>query len=175
MGSNNRYLTPLQQYVSYLQSQLNGGGTSIPTPSESGRKNRMLEQFKEIGWNENVLQTKFKNLTDDMLDGTKYRDDELILGFVELWFYEIELDTRIQIGFDTTIEKILQSMGLSVSASNNAEYAISPLYDTCYTNSQLVELAIEYLLGYNDPISDINSTHYYKPEIVDTWIPFSNE
>jgi hypothetical protein len=146
---------------------MNGSGTSLPRPSESGRKRRILEKFKEIGWEESVLQTKFKNLTDEMLDDTKYSDSEIILGFVELWINDI--------GFDTTIEKTLQSMGLSVSASNKAEHAISPLYNTCYTNSQLIELAIEYLLGYDDPISDINSTHYYKPEIVDTWIPFSNE
>ena len=165
MFSNNIHNSTLE-YVSYLQSQMNGGGTSLPRPSESIRKNSLLQKFKETGWKQSVLKKRFKNLTDEMMDDPDYHDEELIQGFVQVWLHEI--------GFDTTIEKTLQSMGLSVSASNKAEYAISPLYNTCYTNPQLIELAIQYLLGYFNPISDIHATHYYRPEIVDTWIPFSN-
>jgi hypothetical protein len=164
MFANSMRLTILED-VSYLISQMNGGGAVGASTSRNGRKKRLLQKFREIGWKQSILQKRFKNLREGMMY-MDYREEELIRGFVYIWFEEI--------GFDTTIEKTLKTMGVEEEVAKKIEIVIAPLYNTCYTDTQLIQIAIQSMLGYFKPLTDANITHFYNPEILNTWIPYTN-
>jgi hypothetical protein len=147
--------------VNYLTQQMaEGGGLTL---AKTGRKLSMLNKFKEAGWTQSSLNKRFKTLDDSMMIYDD-RDEDLVRAFSDKWHNSQ--------GFDETIEKTLLNMGVSSRAAKKADYAISPLLNTCYTYSQLMRIAVNYLLGYYKPISPQNVTHFYKPDVLNTWIPF---
>ena len=109
------------------------------------KKDRLVETFLKAGWMEPYLQIRFKYLTDKMLN-SKYEDEEIVRGFAHVWQEEV--------GFDTTIEHTLMRMGIKNSVAAKADDAISPLIDTCYTNSQLIGMAVNYILGFYKSVFD---------------------
>jgi hypothetical protein len=163
MFANSIRLTTLED-ISYLLSQMNGGGAVVASTSRNGRKKRLLQKFREIGWKQSILQKRFKNLREGMMD-MEYREEELIRGFVYLWLEEI--------GFDLTIEKTLKNMGVEEAVTKKIEFILKPLYNTSYTNAQLIQIAIQIMLGYFKPLTELSTTHFYNPEIINTWIPYT--
>ena len=145
------------------QKLMNGGGKTV---SRHGSKSRsLLQTFQKTGWKQSVLQKQFKSLTDKMLQNNDEQDTERLRVFADIWFEEL--------GFDTSIEKTLLNMGLTVRAANIADQAISPLLYTCYSHKQIIQIAIQYLLGYYKPLTPPNGTHFYRPELHDQWIPYT--
>jgi hypothetical protein len=149
------------EYVNYLTQQMaKGAGLTL---AKSGKKLSLLNKFKESGWTQTFLTKKFKTLNDRMMIYDD-RDEDLVRAFCDKWHEEE--------GFDETIEKTLLKMGVSSRTAKKADYAISPLLNTCYTYSQIMRITVKYLLGHYKPISPENITHFYRPDILNVWIPF---
>jgi hypothetical protein len=150
--------------VNYLTREMAlGGGLTPAKYATSGRKVSLLNKFKEAGWTQASLKKRFKTLNDNMMIYND-RDEDLVRAFSDNW-YENQ-------GFDETIEKTLLNMGVSSRSAKRADYAISPLLNTSYTYSQIMRIAVKYLLGHYKPISPDNVSHFYSPDILNVWIPY---
>jgi hypothetical protein len=149
----------------HKEMQKGGGRTTVPSYSQYGSKSQsLLQTFQKTGWKQSALQKRFKNLDDSMIQNGHVQNEERLRAFVDIWYNEI--------GEFSTIQDMLIKLGLQKQAAKRADVAISPLLNTCYTYSQLIQIAIHYLMGYYDPITPSTTTHFYKPEIVNSWIVY---
>jgi hypothetical protein len=130
-----------------------------------GRKRSLLNLFRKAGWKQSALDTRFQMLSDDMLSQNDIHEST-VRGFGTLWYEEQ--------GFDTSIAKTLVNLGFSASVAKNADYAISPLQHTCYTNAQLIQIAIQHAMGYFKPMTAPDTTYFYSPNQTEEWIPYRN-
>jgi len=156
------YVMETVKYISHEMNIMKGGGYSKP----SGQKRSMYTAFKKTGWTAPSLDARLGPLTNDMIEDD-IQNDDYIRGFSSLWFDEQ--------GFDTTISQTLLNMGIDMKSAKKAEEAIGSLYNTCYTNKQLIQIAIQYLMGYYKPLTAVNRTYYYKPAIINEWILFKKQ
>lgn len=150
------------------QMQIQGGGKT-PSSKRSEYVTPLLQSFKTIGWKESVLKDRFSALSDRMFmkyNYDAYRDNEIIEAFVSMWYNTY--------GFDTTIEKTLRKIGLGASIAKHLDKLYSPLRNNCYTDEQLIALTIQHQMGRFNPLTSPTTTHYYRPDRLDTWIPFQN-
>lgn len=155
----------VMESVRYINKEMNtikGGGYSKP----SSQKRSMVRAFKKTGWTAPSLHARLGTLTNDMID-TDIQNDDYIRGFSNLWFDEQ--------GFDTSVEKTLINMGIDEKYAQKAEEVLESLYNTCYTDKQLIQIAIQYLMGYYKPLTSANRSHYYKPAIINQWILFNKQ
>ena len=164
MRSNNIHPDILYSVSCIYEELKKGGGISTKKITYGPKSQSLIQTFKTLGWKQSVLQKRFKNLTDEMLHDENELNEEHLRVFANLWYDEI--------GFDTTIAKTLINMGLTATVAKKADVAISPLIGTCYTESQIIQIAIQYLLGYYNPITPPNATHFYKADIVNEWIVY---
>jgi hypothetical protein len=141
-----------------------GGGMTKST-HRKGRKQSLINLFRKAGWKQSTLDQKFRTLTDDMLSQNDIHKST-VQAFGSLWYDEQ--------GFDTSIGKTLVNLGFSISIAKQSDYAISPLQNTCYTNAQLIQIAIQYAMGYYKPMTAPNTTHFYSPTQLEEWIPYRN-
>jgi hypothetical protein len=158
----------VEWFVYNLDQQMQGGG-KVPSSKRSEYVIPLLQSFKSIGWKESTLKDRFTGLSDKMFikhNYDAYRDNEIIEGFVLLWFEKY--------GFDTTIEKTLRKIGLSASIAKHLDRLYSPLRNICYTDEQLIALTIQHQMGRFNPLTPPNTSHYYRPDVLDTWTPFQN-
>jgi hypothetical protein len=66
---------------------------------------------------------------------------------------------------------MLYAAGLSRRHANRLAYVILPLHKTCYTQIQLLEIAVEYALGMYDKVLKPGQTYFVDTPVMDTWIP----
>jgi hypothetical protein len=143
-----------------------GGGTTLRmTPRQNSQKQNIMKAFRKAGWKQSVLDKRFRNLTDSMLS-SNITSESLIKGFSYIWHEEQ--------GFDTSIAKTLVNLGISSSIAKYADTAISPLQNTCYTNAQLIQIAIQYILGRFKPMTTPDTSHFHNPTILEKWTKYRN-
>lgn len=155
--------------INHIDDVLNGGGLHYAhkylsfKDAEYAKKTK--ERFIEIGWKKNYINKKFKTLNDALMG--EWSSDEFIVEYVK---YIVEI-------IDTTdsISDNLKKLGLTAKVATYLGKIFSPFNDTCYTNEQLVIIAIEYQLGKNNPITPETTTHYFSPEIVEKWFREKNK
>jgi hypothetical protein len=155
------------QTVYWLNEQMkthNGGGMTKST-HRKGRKQSLLTLFRKAGWTQTALTKRFRTLTDDILSQNDIHPST-VQGFGSLWYNEQ--------GFDTSIAKTLIRMGVAAPIAKQADYVISPLQNTCYTDAQLIQIAIQYAMGHYNPMSAPDTTHFYSPNQIEEWISYRN-
>lgn len=131
--------------INQIEDFLNGGGLPFRSDYISVDKHftkDVIGKFKELGWTENFLRKRFVHLNDKLLD------QWTINQFIEEYTNHI-IDTP---DIDDSIFKNLKKIGLSSQVARHLNHIFSPIKDTCYTNSQLINIAVEYLLGRNKPM-----------------------
>lgn len=111
---------------------------------------------------------KYSRLTeDDLFD---YDDTDFIVKQLK--------NNAEQIGFKGTISKTLYSLGFTKKVSEDTEKRLEPFIDTCYIDSQLIDMAIEQIFGllYNNIVHDENRTHYFIRQTTqqNTWFEVDN-
>lgn len=119
----------------------------------------LIEKFIKLGWTKKFIATKFNHLTDKLLED--WTDDIFIIEYINYLLENTDLEPSL---LDN-----LYKIGLSKKVAKNLDLLFGPLTNTCYTHIQLVILAVEHLLGKNDPITDSTTTHYFKPNLTDIW------
>jgi hypothetical protein len=72
-----------------------------------------------------------------------------------------------------TIYDSLRALGVRDEVARKVEYVLEPLEDTCYTKSQLLDIAIEYLTGKYKPNTSLTTTHPIEPSNLNVWFPYT--
>ena len=113
-----------------------------PNNSHRLHANQIIEQFVHRGWRRSFIEEKLAKLDDAMLEGWKTAQ------FMEDYVKEA-------IHRSDTYPSIKQSMlefGVCEQRAQEAHFVMEPLHNTCYTSSQMVDVALEYLVGRCDPL-----------------------
>lgn len=101
-----------------------------------------------------IIQKYSRLVEDDIID---YDDADFVVKQLK--------NNAERIGFKGTISKTLYSLGFTKRIAEHTEKRLEPFIDTCYTDSQLIDMAIEQIFGllYNNIIHDESRTHYFTP------------
>jgi hypothetical protein len=141
------------EYFSYLTSQ-SGAGLLRTSHKSVKYVQQLIQRFVACGWDYQYIQSRLEGLTDTML--RDYSEEEMILGAVRQWYNENTstlYDGFILIGITSRTAKQLSSL-------------MYPLENTCYTDIQLIEKAIEYKLGFHTSSYPENTTHPFSPNLI---------
>ena len=155
-----------------------GGGISLTSKKKFKRNNRatfkklkhmkQLEKFKEklqhFGWRYNFINNNVPYYIGEELDNI--RENELIKEYTKSLLVK-----AINTHSDKSNYEILYATGLSKKYINKLIYVIHPLYNTCYTHNQLLDIAIEYALGIYEKILKNDQKYLVNTVNLDTWVP----
>jgi hypothetical protein len=138
-----------------------GGGKrkiSIKTRSDK-ESNKFKKTLIELGWNPEYVNHTFRYLTDKLLQN--WSDDSLI---EEIFGEFIE-----EQGWKNTIHESLMGIGIREDVAMKLETILEPLLDSSYTHEQLLNIAIEYILGDYKPIAPESARFLHSPEVINEW------
>ncbi len=155
-------------FVSELETEMRGGG-KVPSSKRTKYVTPLLQRFKSAGWKDSVLKSTLSNLSDKMISKHNYdgfRDEEVIQGFATSWLQKV--------GIDASIETTFRRLGLHAKTAKYIAWILTPLKNTSYTDEQLIEIGIEYLLYPYQPIASPTTTHPHHPELLGKWFPYKN-
>jgi len=93
-------------------------------------------------------------------------------GNDELYMEDLMKVLAHQRGLEGPVYDSLRALGVRDYIALKVEYVLEPLEDTCYTDSQLLDIAIEYLTGKYKPITPPTTTHPIEPSQTNVWIPY---
>lgn len=126
------------------------------------RAKTVLDSLAEKGWTKAYLKTALHNL-----------DDHLLAGWPEELFQEYYMKETAHL--HSTLEESLLKMGIKPSKVQETVFVLKPLQNTCYTQKQLLDVALEYLLGWYKPISPPEASYFLQPDAINTWIPYEEK
>jgi hypothetical protein len=63
-------------------------------------------------------------------------------------------------------------MGIKPSKARETAIVIAPLDNTKYTDKQLLDVALEYILGRYTPIAPPDASYFLQPEDINSWIAY---
>lgn len=149
----------VEDIIKHLQK--GGGKRKLSTIKQSNHPESI--QFKQklidLGWRPAYVIRTFMNLQDIHLANWPHP-----LLIQEMFHYLI----RVQ-GWKNTIHESLMRIGLREDVAINLETILEPLLDSSYTHEQIVDIAIEYVLGRYDPITPPTARFLYHPEMTNEW------
>jgi hypothetical protein len=145
--------------IRYSQEGRGYGRPSKRKQPEYAQTAQLLQTLYELGWRTDYLATTFPHMHDDLL--SNWPDTLLIKNIFSKKIRQ--QDHR------HTIKDSLQRIGLHDSVATKLAAILEPLQDTSYTHAQLLDIAIEYILGDYEPITPPDTTHLFSPEIVNRW------
>lgn len=131
-----------------------GSGTirvSAPIAKRQRKPARKLvreicKRYKELGWREDFIDEFFKEYTDwhFKMEDTEHYVEE----YIEYFYSQARKQNN------RTFNQLLYRMGFAQNVIEQLWSLLEPLHRTEYSDDQLVELAIEYIFGRIDPITD---------------------
>jgi hypothetical protein len=143
-----------EDVIEYIQT----GGGGIPVTASRSRKyaHKVVALCIELGWDPAFIATAFHRL-----------DDRLLLEYPPRLFIEDYFTALIRrLGSPS-----LQQLGLRPEVAALVEPLVEPLYGSSYTDHQVLDTAIYYLLKRYTPIAGPEATHLINPGKVDQWTP----
>jgi hypothetical protein len=155
-------------FIADLETEMQGGG-KIPSSKRAKYVTPLLDRFKSLGWKNSVLNERFSNLSDKVYSKYNYdgfRDEEVIQGYATVWVSKV--------GIDASIETTFKKLGLHAKVAKYIAWILTPLKNTSYTDQQLIEIGIEYLLYPYKPTTSPTTTHPYYPELIGEWFPYKH-
>ena len=137
-----------------------GGGVSRVRIRENPESTTIRQAFVSQGWSSQYVARTFARLTD------RHVEEYTPLEFISEWaHYTISTLEDIE-----DLQDGLQSLGLRSEIIARLLTVVLPLQNTSYTNDQLLDIAIEYLLQETHPrIQPIRSGFFTEPDVVNTW------
>ena len=147
-----------------IQTIINQSGSGYRLSRGKKRKYNHTTDFIDtlvrLGWRREYVEHTFPNL-----------HDELIMN----WPQTLLIDTLFkeliqQQGFHTNIKNSLYDLGLREDICVQLDDMLQPLLDSSYTYTQVLDNAIEYLLGVYAPLTSPTTTHPIMAEITNSWI-----
>jgi hypothetical protein len=152
-----------------------GSGRSLTSIPITGKRKRIpkdnqkivkevCDKFKELGWRHKFIDDYFRNFRDDVEFGSIQETIEYEVKSYAGVFY-VNAKTKNHDKF----EELLYNVGFKRSTVKRLCKVFEPLYDSSYTEEQLFDILIDYLLGKVDPITDKNTKYYISPTKVNEW------
>ena len=144
-----------------------GGGLAITKKySKTARRHtRQLESFQlrlhNLGWRSSFLNSHFADNDSIGEELDEQPEDILLEEYTKSWVPE---DCR-QIG------DALYAAGLCRKVVRKLSDVVTPLVNTCYSNRQLVEIAIEYALGKYKKVLNKEQQYLIDTPDTDVWVP----
>lgn len=140
-----------------------GGGRGVG--KKTRRKyvsNKIVSNLKDFmiqkGWRKRYLDKHFKSLSDFEIDQESF--EYYTTNYAHMWFDEQ----------DDFSEKSLYNIGLYKTMSHKLFYVIEPLLNTCYTNEQLLDCCLEYILGKYSPLTSVDTKYFLESIPENVWI-----
>lgn len=126
------------------------------------RTKEIIRKFIQYGWEKGPITALLERMTDRFIPH----------GNDELYMEDLMKALAAQQGPRDTIHDSLRALGVRDDVALKVQYVLEPLEDTCYTESQLLDIAIEYLTGKYKPITPPTTTHPIEPSNTNVWIPY---
>lgn len=133
-------------------------GSGYTRSQNTARAKTVLDALSQKGWSKAYLSRALHQL-----------DDELLTGWPEELFQEHYMKGTAQLL--PTLEASLLRLGVKPRKVRETVAAVTPLENTCYTRKQLLDVAVEYVLGWYTPIAPPNAAHFLQPHVTNVWIP----
>jgi hypothetical protein len=136
-----------------------GGKTKTNTTRRKvvrDRVNQSISRLQSIGFRKPVLETRLKYLTDKHIDDFSIND--VIIGLTNSWLKH-----------NGDINETLENLGLNKSVKEELGAVLKPLQDTYYSDYQLFNIGIDYLLDKYKPVRGPKAKFFYRPHNIDTW------
>ncbi len=149
--------TPLETIFHNAQK-----GSGYTRSKQTTRAKTVIDSLAEKGWSKAYLKTAFHNL-----------DDQLLAGWPEELFQEYYMKETAQV--HSTLEESLLKMGITPLKAHKTALIMAPIQNTRYTQKQLLDVALEYLLGWYKPITPPDAAYFLHPETINEWIPFEKK
>ena len=147
----------MESIIEYLQE----GGNTSRTKTSSSRmttlKHQLLKDFEVLGWNRRFIENTFYNLKDTIIAEWPNR------LFIEEW-------AKHTIEEQNTIQESFQRIGVHQKVAQHLEQICSRLTHSSYTNKQILDIGIEYLVGTYAPLTSPTTTHYTHKRVLRKWI-----
>jgi hypothetical protein len=149
------------EIIDFLQ---NGGGRIVLSGVRRRRTLEFLAQLTEFGWRPEFLSEAFRALTDRLLA------EYAFLPFVEDYFkaHIRRLDDTLH------LMHLLAQMGLRAEIVERLLPLLEPLQGGSYSQRQILDTALFYLLKRYTPITPINTKHLVQPHVVDGWQTYNS-
>lgn len=129
------------------------------------RTNELINHLVRLGWDTNYLKTKFH-----------YMNDTIIRNWPDNLLLEAILKKIIsQSGFHNIIYESLLNIGLVPNKSREIEAVVVSLWESSYTDTQILDICIEYLLGFYTPITPDNVPYCIEQNSIDSWVPITHD
>jgi len=101
-----------------------------------------LRKFIQLGWREDFVTSTFASMNDSLLGN--WPELILIEEIAKQWIEKHD--------FVNTIHESLEGIGLRPEVAMELEGVVEPLLGSSYTHTQVLDVAIEYLLGHYAPL-----------------------
>lgn len=151
----------MDSIVHHIQKGSGHGTRSMKNPAQRNEINRLSNKIIALGWRKEYVTHVFRRADDRLI--ANWPDTLLIEGILKGLVQQIDVYDSIQ--------HALETIGIVSEIAMSLETILSPLQTTCYTQTQILDIAIEYLLGKYKPIAPINATHLIEPDQVNVWRP----
>lgn len=144
----------------YLHSDISNSEPVTRTQTDN-----LLAEFIHYGWEPDYINTKFHRLHDKIITG--YSFNVFIEQYAEIAVRKLNLDSY------EAVAEVLTQIGIKSDVALHLEYIVEPLQGSSYCDLQVIDTAIEYQLGRYAPIAPPDATHPIRPDIVDSWIDYT--
>jgi hypothetical protein len=156
---------PMEDICEYLQE---GGGSSRLRSSTIRTDTRQLmAEFIRYGWRSDYVNTVFRRLHDKLI--SEYPNHIFIEKYAEAAVQRLGMES-----YDTVADVLIQ-IGLRSDVALHLEYIVQPLHGSSYSDIQIIDIAIAYLLGRYEPVAPPTVTHLIEPSVVNSWINYTRE
>lgn len=147
-----------ESVIEFLQT--GGDHTSIGLISKRRKRvNELILMLENLGWNSIFLNNVFKRLDDTLLN--EYPLNLFIIDYFKAHIYRIK--------FITSLHDALTLLGLNTKIINVLIPLLEPLRNSSYTDKQILETCIFYLLGHYKPLTPVTTKYLIQGEKVDAW------
>ena len=146
-------------YFSRLASRQRTAGAKTkkkPTKPQE-RVRQSIDKFQSIGFKKSQVQRRLQHIKEK--DINDFPLDVIVSGFAHAW--------SRQAG---DIDRTLTDMALNKSTAEELAAVLRPLQGSCYTDTQLYNIGVGYLLGYYKPARGPKAQFFHKTGQTNTWI-----
>ena len=155
----------MEDICEYLENKgiIVGGGCVTTTHSTKYTK-QLIDTFISYGWRRKYIQTKFERLHDKLINA--YPINTFILEYAKLAMKRLE-------SCDSVLETLVH-IGLRHDIASYMDNIMHRLWnETSYTDIQVVETSIFYLLGKYKPLTSPTTKYLIESATTDTWINYT--
>jgi hypothetical protein len=149
-------------YFSRLASRRTAGAKTKKKPTKPQERVRQsIDKFQSIGFKKSQVQRRLQHIKEKDIDD--FPVDVIVTGFAHAWHHA----KRNQGG---DIERTLTDMALNKSTAEELAAVLRPLQGSCYTDSQLYNIGVGYLLGYYKPARGPKAKFFRSANQINTWL-----